>query len=171
MLLFFGALTVGSRILDLYFSQATGVNFLIEFNIIGVLAWSTLLYCFTMGKTWRSIAVGLLISFLLCSYFVPWLEQINELKGFTQAQTYNPALFRPERHADWLPLLPFTTIFFLGAFVSYFVYVPTKKSIIKHRGEWERPFCFMGRHSLIIYIGHQAILIPFFLLLGLFLGK
>ncbi len=168
MLAFFGVLAIGSRVLDAYFSPLTGVNFLIDFNIIGVLAWSTLAYCFTMGKTWRSIAAGLLMTFLLCWYFIPWLEQINEMKNLA---IYNPPLFRPERHADWLPLFPFMCIFFLGALTSYFVYVPTHKSIIKHRGEWERPFCFLGRHSLIIYIGHQAILIPFFMLLGLFLGK
>ena len=170
MLAFFGALTIGSRILDLYFSESTGVNFLIEFNIIGVLAWSTLCYCFTMKKSWRSIVIGLLISFLIAQYFIPWLERINYLKGFDITETYNPALFRPIRHADWLPLFPFMTMFFIGALVSYFVYVPTHKSIIKHKGEWERPFCFMGRHSLWIYLGHQVVMLPIFLLINVFLG-
>jgi uncharacterized membrane protein len=58
----------------------------------------------------------------------------------------------------------------MGALLSYFVYAPTKQSLIKHRGNWERPLCFMGRHSLLFYVCHQMILIPFFLLLDVFLG-
>lgn len=167
MLVIFGVLAVGSRILDAYFGSDT-LHLNIDFNIIGVLAWSTLFYCFVMKNSWRSILVGFLMSFLIASYLIPWFARINELKGF---EVWAPALFEISPRGDWLPLFPFMTFFFLGAFISYFVYAPTRKSIIKHRGEWERPFCFMGRHSLWIYAGHQLILIPFFLLLSLFLGK
>ena len=176
MILFFGLIAVGSNILQATLGPITGVTFSIDFNIIGVLAWSTLFYCFAMNKSWRSILIGALISFLIASYFTPWLGEVFKklVENGTLTKTtdvYIPIMFRPEGQADWLPLFPFMIFFFLGAFFSYFVYAPTRQSIITRRGEWERPFCFMGRHSLIIYITHQAILIPFFLLLGLFLGK
>ena len=168
MLIIYGAIAVGSRVLDAYFGESVGSSLIIDFNIIGVLAWSTLFYCFTMNKSWRSILIGFLISFLIAGYFVPWLEKINAWKGIS---VFAPALFDIRPHGDWLPLFPFMAFFFLGAFVSYFVYVPTKKSLIKYKGNWERPFCFMGRHSLLFYACHQLVMIPFFLLLSLFLGK
>ena len=174
MLALFGLIAVGSRILDAFLAPKIGIDtMIIDFNIIGVLAWSTLFYCFSM-KSWRTIIIGFLVSFLLCWYFIPWLSNLmlsyNEAHYSWQA-IYCPPIIEPDNQADWLPLFPFMCVFFMGAAISTFVYVPTKKSLIKHRGEWERPFCFMGRHSLIVYAGHQAVLIPIFLLLGLFLGK
>lgn len=172
MLAIFGILALGSRILDAFFAEKLGLDSLvIDFNIIGVLAWSTLFYCFTMKGTWRRVVIGLLVSFLLCSYFIPWV--IERLDANRLYDVYAPAIIEPtdRAQADWLPLFPFMCVFFLGAVFSTFIYAPTKQSLIKHRGNWERPFCFMGRHSLIVYVGHQLIFIPIFLLLGLFLGK
>ena len=169
MLIIYAILAVGSRILDAYFAKSMGVtSLIIDFNIIGVLAWSTLFYCFTMNKSWRSIAVGFLFSFLIASYFVPWLVKINNAKNI---EIFAPALFDNRPHGDWLPLFPFMSFFFLGALFSYFVYAPTRKSIVKYKADWERPICFMGRHSLGFYAIHQLILIPFFILLSQFLGK
>ena len=159
----FGVIAVGSNLLDA--SGLMGDQIVrIDFNVIGVLAWSTLGYCFTQNKTWRSILVGFLLTFLMCWYVVPWLIKTPMGKG------YAPALWEPENQADWMPLFPFMCIFFLGALFSYFVYAPTRQSIIKHRGNWERPICFLGRHSLWVYLGHQFVFIPFFMLLNLFLG-
>lgn len=164
MLLVFAFIAVGSNLLDA--SMLMGDQIMrIDFNVIGVLAWSTLFYCFTQNKTWRSILVGLLISFLMCWYIIPWLERTP----FSQA--YAPALWKPEGQADWMPLFPFMTVFFMGALFSYFVYAPTRQSLIKNRYNWERPFCFVGRHTLIIYMSHQFIMIPIFLLIGLLIGK
>lgn len=174
MLAMFGILAVGSRVLDAFLAPKIGIDtMIIDFNIIGVLAWSTLFYCFSM-RSWRTVVIGFLVSFLLCWYLIPWVEKLiltYNATHYSWQRIYCPPIIEPENQADWLPLFPFMCVFFMGAAISMFVYVPTKKSLIKHRGEWERPFCFMGRHSLIVYIGHQAILIPIFLLLGLFLGK
>ena len=164
MLVVFAVVAVGSNLLDasnILKNQVTRI----DFNVIGVLAWSTLFYCFTQNKTWRRILVGLLISFLMCWYVVPWLKRTP------MGNAYAPALWPPEGQADWMPLFPYMTFFFMGALFSYFVYAPTRQSIIKAKGNWERPICFMGRHSLIIYLGHQFVLTPIFLLLNVFFGK
>lgn len=167
MLLVFGLLAIGSNLVDAshLLGESQG-SVRIDFNVIGVLAWSTLFYCFTQGKTWRSILVGVLVTFLLSWYLIPDLTKLYAEKGWT---AYVPALWEPEDQADWMPLFPFILFFFAGAFVSYFVY-SSRKSIIPHKGNWERPFCFMGRHSLWIYLGHQVVMLPFFLLLNHFLG-
>ena len=184
MLAFYGALTVGSYILQGLLGNSVNATFVIDFNIIGVLAWSTLFYCFTLKKSWRSILIGFLLCFLISSYTIPWLGDTLIANGvdihareamFTNTAGtryfYAPALFEIKPNGDWLPLFPFMSFFFLGALVSYFVYVPTKKSIIKVRKNWERPICFIGRHTLIIYLAHQVVLLPIFELFGLFLGK
>ena len=170
MIAFAGLLFIGSNVLDAFLREPLGLDSMrIDFNVIAVLAWSTLFYCFVQSKSWRSILVMLLVTILIGWYFVPWLQEAN---SGLHLRIYAPALLEPtSAQADWMPLFPFITFFFMGALFSYFVYAPTKQSIIKHKGNWERPFCFLGRHSLIFYITHQAILIPFFLLLDLFLGK
>lgn len=163
MLVVFAIVAVGSNLLDaspLLNRQVTRI----DFNVIGVLAWSTLFYCFTQNKTWRSILIGLLLSFLICWYVIPWLEK-TPLRG-----AYAPPLWAPEGQADYMPLFPYMTFFFMGALFSYFVYAPTRQSIVKVKGDWERPICFLGRHTLIIYLGHQFILTPLFLLLNVFFG-
>ena len=163
MLGIFALIAVGSNLLEATGILGQGVR--IDFNVIGVLAWSTLAYCFTQGKSWRSILVGLLLSFLMCWYVVPWLQ------GTPMGEAYAPPLWEPEGQADWMPLFPFMCIFFMGAFFSYFVYAPTRQSIIKVRGNWERPICFIGRHSLIFYLSHQLVFIPIFLLINYFIMK
>lgn len=165
MLVVYGVIAVGSNLLSSWGFIEQGCR--IDFNVIGVLAWSTLFYCFTQNKTWRSILAGLLISFLMCWYVVPWLREIDISKGLN---AYVPALWEPEGQSDWLPLFPYMTFFFMGALTSYFIYAPYKKSIIKHKGEWERPFCFIGRHSIIFYLTHQIILIPVFVLITALIG-
>lgn len=167
MLLVAGLLAVGSNLLDAshLLGESQG-SVRIDFNVIAVLAWSTLFYCFVQSKSWRVIMIGVLVTFLLSVWIIPDLHDIYLLKGW---KAYVPALWEPDGQADWMPLFPFIFFFFLGGFISKFVYAE-RKSIIKAKGNWERPFCFMGRHSLWIYLGHQAVMLPFFLLLNVFLG-
>lgn len=159
MLAVFGVIAVGSNILD-----ASGlfgdIVMRIDFNVIGVLAWSTLFYCFAQNKTWRSILVGALISFLMFWVVGPYLYSVPKI-----AAGYAPVFWEPTAsQADWMPLFPYMCFFFLGALFSHFFYARQKKSLFI-RYNWERPLCFLGRHSLLFYLGHQAILVPIFVLL------
>lgn len=143
--------------------------FRVDFNIIGVLAWSTLVYCFVQEKSWKWLLVICIIGFLLHPVCVglswtPWGKDSN---------TYAVPLFKPDwngphRQADFMPLFPYLGFFFGGALLSKFTYSVNKKSYFKQH-EWERPICFVGRHSLIIYISHFAVLIGIFSLIGVFI--
>ncbi len=169
MLAFAGVLAIGSNVFDAILSEPLGLDTMrIDFNIIAVLAWSTLFYCFLQKGSWRMIAVGVLITFLMSWFLYPHFLEYVELNSL---KIYAPALIEPDKQADWLPLFPFIFIFFAGALLSSQIYLPERKSIFKKRFNWERPLCFMGRHSLIFYVCHQMVLIPFFLLLDTFLGK
>lgn len=176
MLAVYAVIAVGSNVLD-----ASGlfgnVVMRIDFNVIAVLAWSTLFYCFVQNKTWRSILVGVLISFLMFWVVVPYLASIPGMTssysdpGYVPSPTdaYAPPLWEPFGQADWLPLFPYMCFFFCGALLSHFVYAKKKESLfIRHN--WERPLCFLGRHSLLFYLGHQIVLIPIFMLLNVILG-
>ena len=138
----------------------------VDFNIIGVLAWSTLIYCFVQEKNWTWLLAIIIIGLALHPICV---VISNTAWG---KETYAPMLFKPVneafRQADHMPLFPYISAFFGGALLSKFTYSKDKKSYFK-RHEWERPFCFVGRHSLIIYATHFLLLIGIFSLVGLFI--
>ena len=144
-------------------------SFHVDFNIIGVLAWSTLIYCFVQDKSWKWLMVigiiGLLIHpICVCLSWTSWGQDPN-----TYAVPFlKPSWDGPYRQADFMPLFPYLGFFFGGAILSKFTYSVHKESYFK-RHEWERPICFVGRHSLIIYISHFILLIAIFSLVGLFI--
>ena len=148
--------------------------FRIDFNVIGVLAWSTLLYCFFEKKNWVWLLVVALIGLALHP-----LCQVLSQTEFGH-QTYVPFLWRPYVNegeiagstallqADHMPLFPYLGFFFLGAMVSKLTYAKDKKSYFK-RYNWERPICFVGRHTLIIYGTHVLIIFAVLSLIGVFI--
>ena len=139
----------------------------VDFNIIGVLAWSTLIYCFVQDKSWKwLVAIG-----VLALAIHPVCVVISKTSFGEEA--YLPFFFEPSREglsrqADHMPLFPYLAFFLGGALLSKFTYSKERKSYFK-RYEWERPFCFVGRHSLIIYATHFLLLIGIFSLVGLFI--
>ena len=171
LLVVWAVLLVGGRLLEAY-HWLPGTNTRIDFNIIGVLAFSTLFYCFIQNQSWKGMLASCLIWFLVSCYLVPFLGAINTsgtpgvyLAAADNNNIYLPVLWNGRRSftADWMPLFPYITFFFMGAVFSYFFY-REKKSYFK-RHEWERPFCFVGRNTIWIYLGHQVVFIPFFMLI------
>lgn len=141
-------------------------TFRVDFNIIGVLAWSTLIYCFVQEKSWKWLMVVGIVGLLIHPICV---LLSNTDWGKT---VYAIPFWRPAKEvawqADYMPLFPYLGFFFGGALLSKFTYGVSKKSYFKQH-EWERPICFMGRHSLIIYVTHFLLLIGIFSLVGVFI--
>ena len=170
MIALWAVILVGSRILEgcrVTYNWELGVkSFAVDFNIIGVLAWSTLIYCFVQDKSWKWLMVIGIIGLLLHPICV-LLSQTDWGKN-----AFVPMLWEPNKelfvHADYMPLFPYLGFFFGGALLSKFTYSVERKSYFK-RHEFERPICFVGRHSLIIYISHFLLLIGIFSLVGLFI--
>ena len=171
LLVVWAVLLVGGRLLEAY-NWLPGTNTRIDFNIIGVLAFSTLFYCFIQNQSWKGMLASCLIWFLVSCYLVPFLGAINTstrpntyIAASENMSIYIPVLWNGRRSftADWMPLFPYITFFFMGAVFSYFFY-REKKSYFK-RHEWERPFCFVGRNTIWIYLGHQVVFIPLFMLI------
>ena len=159
MILVFGVLAVGSNLLNAWGWLGDNVVTIIDFNVIGVLAFSTLFYCFVQNCSWKGILAATLCWFLFVTY---GMDTLRLIPGTLSARV--PALVEPRfSTADWMPLVPYIFFFFLGALFSYFVYADRKSKL--PRFEVERPICFVGRYTLYIYLGHQAVFIPIFMII------
>lgn len=157
----------------------------IDFNIIAVLGISTLCYCLVQKRSWNVLAAGVLMAFLMSWYIVPNVqtnfieifgssevihaEHVQIVPNFYFPFFWEPAeMFGGSRQADYVPLFPYIMFFFGGALVSYFTYQKRRKSLFP-AGNWEKPICFLGRHTFLIYIGHQAVLMGIFIILNSFI--
>lgn len=68
---------------------------------------------------------------------------------------------------DYFPLLPWFGVVLVGLFFGRVLYPDCKRvfSIRERNNFLTKFFCFLGRHSLLIYLLHQPVLIAFLLLI------
>lgn len=136
----------------------------IDFNILGVLAFSTLFYCLIAMRSDKGIIAAIAISFFIWWIFIPYLQ--SAFPGIEKA--YIPIFWDPASsgrpQSDWLPLFPYIMFFFCGVIFSRHYYVDKTSHFTRH--EIEKPLCFMGRHSLFIYLGWEVIVILVFTVVG-----
>jgi len=184
-------LFVGSNIVNAFMNSGSVINF----NVIGVIGFSVLFYCLVQKKSWKMLIACILICFLLYKMVIPWLFWETGDKAtlafplwsdWTYSKTYGTNFYNPKwlseynvgsvivngktyLNADYMPLFPYIIAFFIGAFLAKTIY-SSKKSLVKHRGEWERPICFIGRHSLIFYLTHQLVFMGIFMAIGAISG-
>ena len=166
------ALFVGTYIVTKYFK----VYCLIIFNVIACLAVGILLYAlisFIEKKTKISGKVmDLLILFagaytasmgMTLSYFDYKVDNILLLPTGIKMKCI-PA------QGDFMPLFPWIGVFLIGCVAGRYLY-SQKKTLFPGAPSWvkkiSRPFEFMGRHSLIIYLVHQPVM--YVILLGIFM--
>jgi len=69
--------------------------------------------------------------------------------GFTTGSFYS---------SDYYPLFPYLGIVLLGVFIGK-VFYKKKKSLFPFYISGKDPFSFIGRHSLLLYVVHQPILL------------
>lgn len=140
----------------------------IDFNILGVIALSILLYALCQKATSRQLLY--LTGVLMVFYFFILISSRNDT-----SMAYNPFLsifycpFNPVKEGyvgDYLPLFPYIIFLFFGVIFARKVY-KNKTSVIIHKGNWEKPICFLGRHTLIVYLAHEIIFTGIFVLLDM----
>lgn len=138
----------------------------IDFNILGVVALSILLYVVFEKFNDRDLlfVTGLLMLFY---FFI-----IVTSKRSTSTE-YNPFLsilycpFNPIKEGyvgDYLPLFPYVIFLFLGVLFARRFYKDKTSLIKKHA--WERSICFLGRNTLLIYIAHEVLFSLIFIGIG-----
>ena len=174
LLLLWAALVVLSNLLQGFINQSgsgSGQTFNVNFNVIGVLAFCTMIYCFIQDKGYKTQIAAMLICFLFMyivilpmweAVKVPWTNPANGEETYAAA-VYMPVFWGDPFYAtaDWMPLFPYIVGFFGGAAISKTVY-KDKKSIFPRRFEFERPFCFVGRNTLLIYFTHEPLILIIF---------
>lgn len=195
--LFIGSNALSLMISKGWISGLNDPDVRVDFNIIGVLGFCMLIYSFIQRRSWKVLLATTLICFYLSTYFVDALRSTlaqpsvcgywkNYRPGnyfFTRGLVdefgnpiygaipnfYLPLFWEPKGSADYVSLFPYSIFFFSGALFSHFTYKKNKKSLIPHKGEWERPICFIGRHTLIIYGGQFIVLTIIFNVIRLFM--
>ena len=99
------------------------------------------------------ISMGMILkNFTFNFYWLLWI-------GFTPASFYT---------VDYFPLLPWLGVVLIGIFVGNSIYPNYKrKFVLKDFSKYKfiHLFCFLGRHSLLIYLLHQPIIITLIYLL------
>ena len=158
---------LGTHILQLT-PWFTGRVVIIDFNILGVIALSILLY--SLCEKLSSKSLWYVVGVLMLFYFFVLVSE-----KFDTSSTYNPFLsilycpFNPIRAGyvgDYLPLFPYIIFLFLGVIFARKIY-KDKKSVFTKKGKWEKPICLLGRHTLIVYVAHEIIFTGLFMLIGL----
>ncbi|MBC7765920.1 MAG: DUF1624 domain-containing protein [Hyphomonadaceae bacterium] len=139
-----------------YFFEPT---FFIWFGILHCLGLCMMLFHFVrqLCTKWLSVmafltfAVGILFSKMTIQnpYFF-WLGLINQ----------------HFQSADYYPILPWFGVFLFGVVMGRLFYHTRKNRVFSPNAK--NPMCIIGRHSLLIYLIHQPIILA---ILALFLGK
>ena len=145
---------------------------IIDFNIIGVIALSILLYCLCEKLDNRKLLY--VIAILMVFYCF-----LNIAARLDKSNVYNPILsilycpFNPIKEGyvgDYLPLFPYVIFLFFGVLFARLFY-KEKTPLITKKGNWERPVCFLGRHTLFVYIGHEIIFTAIFILISVIINR
>ena len=180
MLVFWAIIAGGSNLIK-FIAGLNGaeLNIRVDFNIIGCLTFCTLIYCFYQKRSWKGMLAAFLIAWLCSSYLVPFLRNglYNVVGGTAEKATRNGysfylpnvyliPLWESVGQADYVPLFPAMLFFMGGVLVSVFFYREKKQSYFPRRN-WERPICFVGRHTLIIYLSHFLLIRVIFMLITL----
>lgn len=130
----------------------------IVFGILHLLAFSLILYC-AIDNVTKNPYVYLVIGVIIVSIgigFEYW-EGIPYDDEFHLNNLGSYMLGFMVRGEDWFGIIPNTGIFFMGVYFGKVVY-PTRQTLLPIKAAWSKPFNFVGRHSLIIYILHQILI-------------
>ena len=138
----------------------------VDFNILGVIALSILLFVVFQNQSTKNL--WLISGILMLFYFFIVISSRFFPEGAYypfRSVLYNS--FNPINEGyvgDYLPLFPYVVALFLGVIFARKFYA-NKISLIK-KGNWERPICFLGRHTLVVYIAHEVLFTLIFMGIG-----
>ena len=144
-----------------------GIDCLILFNVLHMLAVSTLFYALVAFIEKKTKINTNQMTFILMLFGV-WITMTNNNLDMYAYESENMLLYplgiivkdAPDV-ADYMPLIPWMGVFLICAAGGRILY-KEKKTLFAGAGKTirsiTRPLEFMGRHSLIIYLVHQPII-------------
>ncbi|MCQ2473114.1 MAG: DUF1624 domain-containing protein [Saccharofermentans sp.] len=156
------ALDIGTFIATFFL----GIDCLIVFNVLAVLTVGIFLYAlisFIEKKTKANPKAISVIIGLIGLYIVICGCNIHYMDYSTNSLIFLPVGFDIKGMpymADYMPLFPWLGVFLIGCTIGRLCY-REKKTLFAGKGKVmtaiSRPFEFIGRHSLIIYLVHQPV--------------
>ena len=125
-----------------------GISIILAYPFLKLLYWNLLigLFCIFLG--------AYLKGFVFNFYWLSWL-------GFRPAQFYS---------VDYFPLLPWFGVVLIGIFFGNLLYLDHSRRfqfVDLSFFSGIKVFCFLGKHSLLIYLLHQPLIIAVLFLLGM----
>ena len=140
----------------------------IDFNVLGVVAISILLFCIFEKLDSKNLLFVTAILMVFYFFILVALRTSPDMEyNAFRSILYCP--FNPIKEGyvgDYLPLFPYVIALFFGVLFARKFY-PVKKSIVSKKCNWEKPVCFLGRHTLLIYIAHEVLFTIIFVILDM----
>ena len=142
----------------------------VTFGVLHFLSTSILLYAlvdFLCRRNKRSVAIcsvgicGISLLMYFCytppantpiyfAFLFPPHDYLGNVSPFYTQSDVSPG--------DMFTMFQYLPYFFWGAAVAPFIYNDRRSLLPKLDGKWDRPFKFIGRHALIIFLAHLPVL-------------
>ena len=158
------AITIATYLADKFFH----LGCLILFNVLHVLTCGILLYCL-ISFIEKKLSLNPKAVSVIMSLFGLWIamigKEIHRYNGTIDGNWLLPfgiyGKTYPEM-GDYMPLFPWLGIFLLGAVIGRSCY-SDKKTVFPNANDkllrFFKPVMFIGRHTLIIYLVHQPLVL------------
>lgn len=138
---------------------------IIRFGIIHLLAtcvatWAVI-ELITRHNKFLNFLLGIALGFVIaglsirCAYDLDFQSKVAS-DAFVFVFTDGTFALSP---GDFWPILPYSGMFFFAAAISPYLYCDKKTLMPKLDGKWNKPVCFIGRHTLIVYVVHLVFIV------------
>lgn len=138
---------------------------IIRFGIIHLLAtcvatWAVI-ELITRHNKFLNFLLGIALGFVIaglsirCAYDLDFQSKVAS-DAFVFVFTDGTFALSP---GDFWPILPYSGMFFFAAAISPYLYCDKKTLLPKLDGKWNKPVCFIGRHTLIVYVAHLVFIV------------
>lgn len=148
-------------------SMATGNDMTIVFGILHNMGLTLLIYsifelicklCKVKINPWALLVIGL----ALCAYGL-YLNYGPSVPTYYFRQLTPQRLMRvmlgfANTYNDDFGIMPHSGKILVGIALGMWLYKEKKSLFPKLDGRWNKPICFLGRHTFIVYIVHQPII-------------
>lgn len=141
-------------------SLVSGEDMYIIFGILTTLGVSILMIALVekiYDNKWLYLAIGLIL--IIWGFIIKWwdVERLHYLKELSFWEIIQVILGYKVYGMDHFGIIPCTGVVFLGVFFGKTVYANKKTLLPALDGKWTKPFTFISKHALLVYLLHQVI--------------
>ena len=144
-------------------TEIIGDSLVVTFGVLHMLAISTLIvsaiYALSRLAKEKGDLVFVIVSAVLAGavFLANYFLDAATLEPNRWLYFLHTGFMRAGWSEDYFPLIPYLGYVFAGAAVITLLYSSGKSLLPRLDGKWNRPFRFVGRHTLLIMIVHQVV--------------